>query len=61
MIEILETAAILIQTTSRSLVILDEVGRDTFTYDGLAIAYATHEHPHDAVGCRTLFATLLQE
>ena len=61
MVEMLETAAILNQATSRSLVILDEVGRGTSTHDGLAIAQATLEHLHDVVGCRTLFATHFHE
>ena len=61
MVEMLETAAILNQATSRSLVILDEVGRGTATHDGLAIAQASLEHLHDVVGCRTLFATHFHE
>ncbi len=61
MVEMLETAAILNQATSRSLVILDEVGRGTSTHDGLAIAQATLEHLHGVVGCRTLFATHFHE
>ncbi len=61
MVEMLETAAILNQATSRSLVILDEVGRGTSTHDGLSIAQACMEHLHDAVGCRTLFATHYHE
>ena len=61
LVEMLETAAILTQATERSLVILDEVGRGTSTHDGLAIAQATMEHLHDAVRCRTLFATHFHE
>ena len=61
MVEMLETAAILNGATGRSLVIPDEVGRGTLTRDGLAIAWATLEHLHDAVGCRTLFATHYHE
>ena len=61
MVEMLETAAILNQATGRSLVILDEVGRGTSTHDGLAIAQACMEYLHDAVGCRTLFATHFHE
>ena len=61
MVEMLETSAILNQATSRSLVILDEVGRGTSTHDGLAIAQACLEFLHDTVGCRTLFATHFHE
>ena len=61
LVEMQETAAILNGATERSLVILDEVGRGTSTHDGLAIAQATMEHLHDAVGCRTLFATHFHE
>ena len=57
MVEMVETATILNQATSRSLVILDEVGRGTSTYDGLAIAHAVLEDVHDRIGARTLFAT----
>jgi DNA mismatch repair protein MutS len=61
MVEMVETAAILAQATSRSLVILDEIGRGTSTYDGLAIAWAVVEAMHDQVRCRTLFATHYHE
>ena len=61
MVEMVETAAILAQATSRSLVILDEIGRGTSTYDGLAIAWAVVEAMHDKIQCRTLFATHYHE
>jgi DNA mismatch repair protein MutS len=61
MVEMVETAAILAQATSRSLVILDEIGRGTSTYDGLAIAWAVVEAMHDQVAARTLFATHYHE
>ena len=61
MVEMVETAAILAQATTRSLVILDEIGRGTSTYDGLAIAWAVVEAMHDEVGARTLFATHYHE
>jgi DNA mismatch repair protein MutS len=61
MVEMVETAAILAQATDRSLVILDEIGRGTSTYDGLAIAWAVVEAMHDEVRCRTLFATHYHE
>ena len=61
MVEMVETAAILAQATERSLVILDEIGRGTSTYDGLAIAWAVVEAMHDQVKCRTLFATHYHE
>ncbi|MCL2823415.1 MAG: DNA mismatch repair protein MutS, partial [Polyangiaceae bacterium] len=61
MVEMRETASILKQATSRSLVILDEIGRGTSTYDGLAIAWAVAEHLHDVVRCRTAFATHYHE
>ncbi|HVL78835.1 MAG TPA: DNA mismatch repair protein MutS [Sphingomicrobium sp.] len=61
MVEMVETAAILSQATPRSLVILDEIGRGTSTYDGLAIAWAVVEAMHDELRCRTLFATHYHE
>ncbi|MCS6887186.1 MAG: DNA mismatch repair protein MutS [Chloroflexus sp.] len=63
MVEMTETAALLMQSTPRSLIILDEVGRGTSTYDGMAIARAVVEHIHDdpRLGCRTLFATHYHE
>ena len=61
MVEMVETAAILAQATPHSLVILDEIGRGTSTYDGLAIAWAVVEAMHDEVKCRTLFATHYHE
>lgn len=61
MVEMVETAAILAQATSNSLVILDEIGRGTSTYDGLAIAWAVVEAMHDQLRCRTLFATHYHE
>ncbi len=61
MVEMVETAAILSQATPQSLVILDEIGRGTSTYDGLAIAWAVVEAMHDQVKCRTLFATHYHE
>jgi DNA mismatch repair protein MutS len=59
--EMVETAAILTQATPRSLVVLDEIGRGTATYDGLAIAWACAEALHDANRCRALFATHYHE
>ncbi len=61
MVEMVETAAILTQATSRSLVILDEIGRGTATFDGLSIAWAVVEHLHNAIRCRGLFATHYHE
>ncbi|PXA96629.1 DNA mismatch repair protein MutS [Caulobacter sp. D5] len=61
MMEMVETAAILTQATPRSLVILDEIGRGTATYDGLAIAWACAESLHDTNRCRALFATHYHE
>ncbi|MEM8787018.1 MAG: DNA mismatch repair protein MutS [Pseudomonadota bacterium] len=61
MVEMVETAAILNQAGPGALVILDEIGRGTATYDGLAIAWATLEHLHDVNRCRTLFATHYHE
>jgi DNA mismatch repair protein MutS len=61
MVEMTETAAILHNASSRSLVILDEIGRGTSTFDGVSIAWAVAEHLHDKVGCRTLFATHYHE
>jgi DNA mismatch repair protein MutS len=61
MVEMVETAAILNQADDRALVILDEIGRGTATYDGLSIAWATMEHLHGANRCRALFATHYHE
>ena len=61
MVEMTETASILNTATSQSLVLLDEMGRGTATYDGLSLAWATVEHLHDRVGARTLFATHYHE
>ena len=61
MVEMTETAAILNTATSRSLVLLDEMGRGTATYDGLSLAWATVEHLHERIGARTLFATHYHE
>jgi len=61
MVEMVETAAILNQAGERSLVILDEIGRGTATFDGLSIAWATLEHLHDVNRCRALFATHYHE
>jgi DNA mismatch repair protein MutS len=61
MVEMVETAAILNQATEKSLVILDEIGRGTATFDGLAIAWATVEHLHEKNRARALFATHYHE
>jgi len=61
MVEMVETAAILNQSDDRALVILDEIGRGTATYDGLSIAWATLEYLHDVNQCRALFATHYHE
>lgn len=61
MVEMVETAAILNQADDRALVILDEIGRGTSTYDGLSIAWATLEHLHEVNRCRALFATHYHE
>jgi DNA mismatch repair protein MutS len=61
MVEMVETAAILNQADDRALVILDEIGRGTATYDGLSIAWATLEHLHEVNRCRALFATHYHE
>jgi len=61
MMEMVETAAILSQATDKSFIILDEIGRGTATYDGLAIAWACAENLHDVIHARTLFATHYHE
>jgi DNA mismatch repair protein MutS len=61
MVEMVETATILNQADARALVILDEIGRGTATYDGLSIAWATLEHLHEVNRCRALFATHYHE
>ena len=61
MVEMVETAAILNQAGPRALVILDEIGRGTSTFDGLSIAWATLEHLHEVNRCRALFATHYHE
>jgi DNA mismatch repair protein MutS len=61
MVEMTEAASILHNATRRSLVVLDEIGRGTSTFDGVSIAWAVAEHIHDEIGCRTLFATHYHE
>ena len=61
MVEMAETSAILHTATRRSLVLLDEIGRGTSTYDGVSIAWAVSEHLHDHIGCKTIFATHYHE
>jgi DNA mismatch repair protein MutS len=61
MVEMSETSAILSTATERSLVLLDEIGRGTSTYDGVSIAWAVSEHLHDRTRCKTIFATHYHE
>jgi DNA mismatch repair protein MutS len=61
MVEMSETAAIVHGATDRSLVLLDEIGRGTSTYDGVSIAWAVTEHIHEVIGAKTIFATHYHE
>ncbi len=61
MVEMSETSSILHTATARSLVLLDEIGRGTATYDGVSIAWAVTEHLHERTGCKTVFATHYHE
>jgi hypothetical protein len=61
MVEMSETSAILHTATQSSLVLLDEIGRGTSTYDGVSIAWSVSEYLHDRVGCKTVFATHYHE
>lgn len=61
MVEMSETSAILHTATQKSLVLLDEIGRGTSTYDGVSIAWSVSEHLHDKIGCKTVFATHYHE